>query len=99
MCFFFSDMFFLHFTSAFLAVNDLLASNLHLTPISMFKKAKCMIPLHEIQLHSYRCKMVHLLSPMYFISVSNLLFKILSVLTVELLQSSMKFNVIPCHTI
>jgi len=37
-----------------------------------------MFPSHKIHLHSYRRKMVHLLSPMYFISVSNLLFKILS---------------------
>jgi len=71
-------MFFLHFTSTFLALNGLLASNSHFTPISMFKKAKCMFPSHKIHLHSYRRKMVHLLSPMYFISVSNLLFKILS---------------------
>jgi len=76
MCFSFTDVFFLHFTSTFLALNDLLASNLHLTPISMFKKAKCVFPSNKIHLHSYRCKMVHLLSPMYFISVSNLLFKI-----------------------
>jgi hypothetical protein len=67
----------LHFTSTFLALTDLLASNLHLIWISMFRKAKCMFPPHKIHLHSYRCKMVHLLSPLYFISVSNHGFRIL----------------------
>jgi len=62
----------------FLTLNDLLASILHLTPINMFKKAKCVFPSHKIHLHSYRCKIVHLLSPMYFISVSKHVFKILS---------------------
>jgi hypothetical protein len=76
-CFFLSDVFFLYFTSTFLAVTDLLASILHLTCISMIRKAKCMIPPHKIHLHSYRCKMVHLLSPLHFVSVSNLVFRIL----------------------